>query len=169
MLGWKMNVTLPDVSHCVICVAPHTSNWDLLIGKVFYAAIGRHTYFMMKREWFTFPLGIFFRAIGGIPVNRSKKSSLVDQMVEQFKTRRRFQLAITPEGTRKPNPEWKRGFYYMALEAKVPIQLFAIDYAKKTITATRSLIPSGNLDADMVEIKNYYSTFTGKNPKNFAY
>lgn len=86
LLGWKTNVTVPDYDKCVICAAPHTSNWDLFIGKLFYGAIGRKTSFMMKKEWFFFPLGLIFKAVGGIPVNRGRKSSLVDQMTESLQT-----------------------------------------------------------------------------------
>ena len=71
ILGWKTNVTVPDYDKCVITAAPHTSNWDLFIGKLFYGAIGRKTYFMMKKEWFFFPLGLIFKAVGGIPVDLS--------------------------------------------------------------------------------------------------
>ena len=84
LLGWKTNVTVPNYDKCVICAAPHTTNMDLFIGKLFYGAIGRKTSFMMKKEWFFFPLGILFKAVGGIPVNRGRKSSLVEQMAEVF-------------------------------------------------------------------------------------
>lgn len=84
LLGWKTNVTVPNYDKCVICAAPHTTNLDLFIGKLFYGAIGRKTSFMMKKEWFFFPLGVFFRAVGGIPVDRGRKTSLVDQMVHNF-------------------------------------------------------------------------------------
>ncbi|MDR1004338.1 MAG: lysophospholipid acyltransferase family protein [Prevotellaceae bacterium] len=168
LLGWKTNVTLPNIPKCVICVAPHTSNWDLFYGKVFYNAIGRDTCFMMKKEWFFFPVGSFFRAIGGIPVNRDRKTSMVDQMAALFERRKQFHLAITPEGTRKANPDWKKGFYYIALKAGVPIYLYAIDYVSKTITATHSIHPSGDIDKDMGEIKRYYQDFHGKHPRNFT-
>ena len=80
LLGWKTNVTVPNYDKCVICAAPHTTNLDLFIGKLFYGAIGRKTSFMMKKEWFFFPLGVFFKAVGGIPVDRSRKTSLVDKV-----------------------------------------------------------------------------------------
>ena len=140
LLGWKTNVTVPDYDKCVICAAPHTSNWDLFIGKLFYGAIGRKTSFMMKKEWFFFPLGLIFKAVGGIPVNRGRKSSLVDQMTEKFANSKHFHLAITPEGTRKANPNWKKGFYYIALKAQVPIMLIGIDYPSKTISSTKAVI-----------------------------
>ena len=168
LLGWKTNVTVPNYAKCVICAAPHTTNWDLFIGKLFYGAIGRKTSFMMKKEWFFFPLGILFKAVGGIPVNRGKKSSLVDQMAQRFSSSSYFNLAITPEGTRKANPNWKKGFYYIALKAQVPILLIGIDYEKKTITATRELMPSGDIEKDLKEIKLYFKDLKGKKPENFA-
>lgn len=168
ILGWKMNITVPYYDKCVICAAPHTSNWDLFIGKLFYGAIGRKTSFMMKKEWFFFPLGLIFKSMGGIPVDRSRKTSLVDQMADRFDKSTRFHLAITPEGTRKPNSEWKKGFYYIALKAHVPIVLFGIDYPSKTITGTKVVIPSGDIDKDMNEIKQYFTQFKGKKPNNFA-
>ena len=72
LLGWKTNVTVTNYDKCVICAAPHTTNLDLFIGKLFYGALGRKTSFMMKKEWFFFPLGLFFKAVGGIPVDRSR-------------------------------------------------------------------------------------------------
>ncbi|WP_300901539.1 1-acyl-sn-glycerol-3-phosphate acyltransferase [uncultured Bacteroides sp.] len=168
ILGWKTNVTVPNYDKCVICAAPHTSNWDLFIGKLFYGAMGRKACFMMKKEWFFFPLGLIFKSIGGIPVNRGRKSSLVDQMAERFANSKRFQLAITPEGTRKANPEWKKGFYFIALKAQVPIVLIGVDYRTKTITATKAIMPSGDLEKEMREVKLYYKDFEGKNPKNFV-
>lgn len=61
LLGWKAEVNVPDFKKCIICAAPHTTNWDLFIGKLFITAIGRESGFLMKKEWFFFPLGIIFR------------------------------------------------------------------------------------------------------------
>lgn len=168
LLGWKTVVTVPFHKKCVICAAPHTSNWDLLIGKLFYGSLGRNASFMMKKEWFFFPLNLVFKAMGGIPVNRGKKNSLVDQMARRFASCSRFNLAITPEGTRKANPEWKKGFYYIALQAQVPIMLFGIDYPSKTITCTKAIMPSGDIEKDMREIKRYFMQFTGRHPEYFS-
>ncbi len=169
LMGWREEVTEPFHDKCVICVAPHTSNWDLFVGKVYWCAKGRKACFMMKKEWFFFPLGLIFRAMGGIPVDRSKKTSLVDQMAERFRQSEKFNLTITPEGTRKPNPDWKKGFYYIALKAGVPIQLIAFDYERKLISYTRCFTPTGDFDHDIVEIKSYFKDFKGKHPENFAY
>lgn len=168
ILGWKMHITVPFEDKCVICAAPHTSNWDLFIGKLFYGALGRRASFMMKKEWFFWPLGVFFRNIGGIPVDRGKKQSLTDQMAERFAKSKEFNLAITPEGTRKPNPNWKRGFYYIAMKANVPIMLIGIDYGRKVIECTKTIHPTGDYDRDIIEIKDYFRPFRGKHPENFA-
>ena len=82
VLGWKSVVNVPDFDKCIICAAPHTSNWDLFIGKLFYGAIGRDAGFMMKQDWFFWPLGPFFRWMGGIAVDREKRTSLVDQVIK---------------------------------------------------------------------------------------
>lgn len=168
LLGWKTKVSVPDYDKYIICAAPHTTNWDLFIGKLFMASIGRETGFMMKKEWFCWPLGPIFRSMGGIPVDRSRKTSLVDQMIDIAKTSKKFHLAITPEGTRKANPNWKKGFYYIAQGAGLPIILVAIDYSTKCITAEKVIHPCGDFQKDMREIKLYYKNFKGKHPENFS-
>ncbi len=168
VLGWKTRVTVPDYNKYVICCGPHTSNWDLFYGKLFYAAIGRETQFMMKKEWFFWPLGVFFRWAGGIPVDRGKRTSLVEQMVTACKNSETFHLAITPEGTRKANPNWKKGFYHIALRAGVPIVVIGIDYERKLITAEKEIMPTGDLEHDLREIKLYLKDFKGKHPENFT-
>jgi hypothetical protein len=93
---------------------------------------------------------------------------LTDQIVEWFESHERFQLAITPEGTRKSNPDWKRGFYYIAQRADVPILLTFIDYRTKTAGIERIFSPTGDEEKDIYEIKSYFKNFVGKNPEGFA-
>ncbi|MEG2573557.1 MAG: 1-acyl-sn-glycerol-3-phosphate acyltransferase, partial [Bacteroides sp.] len=157
-----------DYDKYIVCAAPHTSNWDFIIGKLFYGAIGRDTGFMMKKEWFFFPFGALLRYMGGIPVYRDKKTSLVEQVVNEIGRRETFHLAITPEGTRSANPNWKKGFYYIALRAKIPIVLIGIDYLTKTVTANKVIFPTGDMEKEMKEIKLYFTQFTGRIPKNFS-
>lgn len=168
LFGWEVIATLPDYPKCVICVAPHTSNWDFILGELAYGSIGRKAGFLMKKEWFFFPLGYLFRAMGGIPVDRKSSSSLTDQLAGRFFQNGRLAIAITPEATRKPNPDWKLGFYYTALKAQVPIVLAYIDYKDKQIGLTQSIIPSGNVEKEMAEIKNFYRNRQGKYPENFV-
>ena len=168
--GWKIENNVPKRDRCVICVAPHTSNVDLWVGLLAFATLKRgKPNFLMKKEWFRFPLGWFFRLLGGFPVDRSKHTSITDQMAEHIKSADHFVLAVTPEGTRKPNADWKKGFYYIALKADIPILLYGVDYEKKEIVCTRTFIPTGNVDADMKVIKDYFKDFKGKYPEKFVY
>ena len=168
VLGWKIGPAGENIPKCVICVAPHTSNLDLTIGKLFYNAIGKKAQFLMKKEWFFFPLNFFFKSMGGIPVNRSKKSSITEQLAREFAKRDIFHLAIAPEGTRKKAEEWKSGFYYIALKARVPIQIGVIDYFKKEIGIKATFYPTGNADQDILAIRAMYEGVRGYHRNNFA-
>lgn len=167
-MGYRVNVTQPQPDKYVIALAPHTSNWDFIIGNLYCRAMGFKCNFMMKKQWFFWPLGYVMKALGGIPVERSKKMSLTDQMAQQAKERDTFHLCITPEGTRKPVTEWKKGFYYIALKADIPVLLYALDYEKKLISCTKTIHPNGNIEEQMAEIKDYYKNVIGKIPANFA-
>lgn len=168
--GWKVDITVPDYPRCIICVAPHTSNWDFILGKLAYASIGRKAGFLMKDTWFVFPLGIFFRAIGGVPVPRSKqrKGSLVDYMVNRFKHSTRLTVAITPEGTRSKTTQWHTGFLRIAYDADVPIVLGAFDFPTKRVIINETFQPTGDLSADIAAVKTFYRPFTGLYPDKFS-
>lgn len=167
-LGWKLNVNKSIPNKCIIALAPHTSNWDFIIGQLYMRSQGMRINFLMKKEWFFWPLGPIFKHMGGIPVYRSKHTSMTDNLAHEADSRSSFQLCITPEGTRSLNPDWKKGFYYIALKARIPILLFGLDYERKLIECTKSFIPSGNLDEEMREVKLYYKDFKGKHPENFT-
>lgn len=166
--GWNISNDVVIPAKCVICIAPHTSNWDFIWSNLFNKAMRAKAHFFMKKEWFRFPLGKFMRALGGIPVDRSKKTSLTDQIAEEFEKHDQFQIGITPEGTRKYNTEWKRGFYYIALKANVPIVLASIDYEKKELGYKKIIHPTGNYDTDIIEIKSFYKNVKGKRPELFG-
>ena len=168
LIGWKVVGQTDYPPKCVICVAPHTSNWDLPLGLVVYTSLGRKASFLIKKEWFFFPMNLIFKVLGGIPVDRSRKTSLTDQIAEIYGQRDSFQLAITPEATRKRNPEWKKGFYYIAVAANVPIVVTALDYKKKEANFIKVVIPSGDVDADIEIIKSCYTDVTAKHPEQFA-
>ena len=161
-------MTVPDYPKSIICVAPHTSNWDFILGKLAYAAVGRKAGFLMKESWFFFPLGCIFRAMGGIPVPRQKGTALTERIVERFNHAERLSIAITPEGTRKRTDKWRRGFLYIAYDAHIPVLLGAIDYRRKEISIVKEFTPTGDVDADLRKIKDYYKDFTGKYPSNFC-
>lgn len=167
-MGWKCEISETIGKKGIIALAPHTSNFDFILGILYSRAEGIKSNFLMKKEWFFWPLGCIMRKLGGIPVYRSKKMSLTDQLAKVANERESFLLCITPEGTRSRVEEWKRGFYYIALKANLPIWLYGIDYSTKTIKCTKTIIPDGNIEEQMRLIMSYYKDFKGKHPEKFA-
>lgn len=168
LMGWKTEVTVDLPQKYIIALAPHTSNWDFIMGLLYSRAEGFRCEFLMKKEWFFWPLGPIFRSLGGIPVQRSKHTSMTDQLAAIARERETFGLCITPEGTRKRTTDWKHGFYYIALKADLPILLFGLDYGQKRIVCTKTIMPDGDVERQMAEIKQYFKDFQGKYPENFA-
>jgi 1-acyl-sn-glycerol-3-phosphate acyltransferase len=167
LMGWKSVITIDEPPKSVVCLAPHTTNIDFFIGQLFRLSLRKKYYFLMKKEWFFFPLNILFKGLGGIPVDRSRSNSLTDLLANKFEIRPNFHLAITPEGTRGLVHEWKMGFYYIALKAEVPIQLAYIDYSKKEVGITKLFYPSGNEKNDMLEIQDFYRGRVALFPEKF--
>lgn len=168
MAGWTVDITVPDYPKYIICVAPHTSNWDFVLGKLAYASVGRKAGFLMKESWFFFPLGMIFKAMGGIPVPRRKGSSLVETIVRKFDASDRLAIAITPEGTRSLTTQWRHGFLHIARQARVPVLLGAIDFRTKTVSIRMTFTPTGHTESDMRSIKDFYKNFTGRHPEKFS-
>lgn len=167
VMGWQAKVTVPMGEKYIIALAPHTSNMDFIIGLLYSRAMGIRSDFLMKKEWFFWPVGILMRKLGGIPVNRSRKTSMTDQLAQIATERKTFHLTITPEGTRSRTKDWKKGFYYIALKAGLPILLYGVDYPSKYICCTKCIIPDGRVDEQMHEIKLYFKDFRGRHPEKF--
>ena len=155
--GWKVEITAPRRDKCVICVAPHTSNWDFILGLLAYRSLGRKANFLMKEFWFFFPLKYLLKALGGIPVPKAGSGgTLTDSIIHRFDTADYINLAVTPEGTRSARTKWRTGFLYIAYGAHVPVLLGIIDYGSKTVIIKDEFNPSGNIDEDMQKVKDYY-------------
>ena len=167
-LGWKNDITDEHYGKFIICLAPNTSNMDFIIGLLYRTAEDMEINFLMKKEWFVWPLGLLLKKIGGIPVWRDKHTRMTDVLAETALREPKFRLCITPEGTRSLNPDWKKGFYYIALKARIPILLYGLDYRHRLIQCTKRLIPTGDVDKDMAEIKDYFKGFTGRHPELFT-
>ncbi|MEN9936793.1 MAG: hypothetical protein RLZZ387_3372 [Chloroflexota bacterium] len=168
LLGWRLEGTLPTAPKIVIIAAPHTSNWDFPYAMLLAFAYRLRINFMMKDELFRPPWGWFFRALGGIPINRRARNNVVDQMVARIRESERMQLVIPPEGTRSKVTAWKTGFYYIALAAGVPIVLGFLDFRRKVGGFGPAIMPSGDLEADLEQIRAFYSGVTGRRPENFG-
>jgi len=165
--GWKIVGEKPEgLQKFVIIAAPHTSNWDFVYARAAFYMMKIPLKYTIKKELFFFPLGWVLDKMGGIPINRSKKKgNMVAQMAQNFKKRDHLALMITPEGTRSYAKEWKKGFYYIAQEAAVPILLGYLDYKKKEAGIGPCVYPSGNYEADLEKIQAFYRTITAKYPE----
>ncbi len=169
LFGWKIDKgEIDSVQKAVLVVAPHTSMYDFVIGRMAFFQFGLKVRFVIKKEMFWFPLGIFLKALGGIPINRKNPSGVVEQIANVIKKNDRIFLAITPEGTRKLNKNWKKGFYHIATKAEVPMVLAYIDYKKKVGGVGPIIQVSGNFEADLEQIQSFYKTITAKHPKQFS-
>lgn len=166
--GWKVVGTIPNEKKMVIVTAPHTSNWDFVVGRLFMYSIGLKPKLLMKKELFFFPLGWLLTKLGGIPVDRRKKNDIIDRMVCEFARADSLVLVIAPEGTRKRVSEWKKGFHYIAGSANVPILPGYFDYKKKTIGIGDPFFVSKDITADINRIKDFVKDVTPKYPNLFA-
>lgn len=166
--GWKFVGDMPQQKKGVIIAAPHTSNWDFIWAKLAFLSLKIPTTILMKKEMFFFPLGNILRGLGVMPVNRSKSSNLVEQLCVEFKKRETLYITLSPEGSRSKREHWKRGFYYIAMGAGVPIYIGIINYQDKTMRIGAEFVPTGDVEADMKIIKNFYRNSKPKFPDRFA-
>jgi len=168
LFGWRAVGSLADFPKCVIVVAPHTSNWDFPVLVLVAIALRLKVTWMGKHTLFRPPFGGIMRRLGGLPIDRSARHNMVEQAVESFRTHDRLLLVITPEGTRKRAPYWRSGFYHVALGAQVPMALAFADYRRKVGGIGGMMMPSGDIDADMALIRDFYIGIVGKNPDQFG-
>ena len=168
LFGWRAVGSLADHPKCVIVVAPHTSNWDFPVLMLVKIALGLKVSWMGKHTLFRPPFGWIMRRLGGMPIDRSARHNMVEQAVESFRTHDRLLLAIPPEGTRKRTPYWRSGFYHIALGAQVPIAFAFADYRRKVGGIGGVIVPSGDVDADMALIRDFYGGIIGKRPDQFG-
>lgn len=170
LVGWKIDEHAPQgVKKCVCVVGPHTSNWDFIIGRMAFILYGMKPKILIKKELFFFPLGIFLKAMGGVPVDRKKNNNMTDYAVKLFEEAEQLYMVFTPEGTRSYNPNWKKGFYYIAIKANVPIYICYVDYKNKMGGFREQFTPTGDVDKDIAYIKSVLGEYTGRFPENGIY
>lgn len=160
--GWQILGEVPDEPKMLLVGAPHTSNWDYIFTVLTMYSLGIDLHYVGKASLFDNPLGGLMRYLGGVSLDRATSQGFVDQMVEEFKQRDTFILAIMPEGTRSKVEKWRSGFYYIALGAGVPIVLVIFDYGRKIMHLGPTIWPSGDYEADLAEIQSHFAGIRGK-------
>jgi len=167
--GWELTGEFPNINKSVIIFAPHTSNWDFIIGKLYLNEKGVETSALVKKELFFFPMNLVMNFLGSIPVDRkNKKNNVVSSLASVFNKKEKFNLIVSAEGTRKKETHWKKGFYNIAKTANVPIVISYIDFEKKKVGIKGVVEDTSNIEKTMKEITAIYRNVKGKYPENFA-
>jgi 1-acyl-sn-glycerol-3-phosphate acyltransferase len=168
LLGWRIEGEAPAAPKYVMIAAPHTSNWDFPYTLLVAFALRLNIYWMGKHSLFPPVLGAVMRWLGGIAVDRSKAGNLVQGTIDAFAATESLVVIVPPEGTRGKVTHWKTGFYYIAQGAGVPIALGYLDFKRKAGGIQGLFYPTGDIEADMVKIKQFYAGITGKRPQHFC-
>ena len=170
VLGWKVvgntNFSKDKVKKAVLISAPHTSNFDFIIGLLLRKVVNIKSNYLGKKELFIWPLGYYFKAVGGVPVDRKNKENKVDTIAKLFEDKEEFRLTLAPEGTRSKVEQWRTGFYYIAKKANVPIIMFTLDFGNKQNKVSEPFYPTNNVEEDFKYMKSFFEGVRGKNPNN---
>lgn len=167
LLRFRFEGSIPDVPRCVMIVAPHTSNWDFVVGLSAKLALGLRARFIAKHTLFRGPFGSCLRWLGGIPVDRRAPGGVVESAVEAMRGAERLYLVITPEGTRGKVAAWKAGFYRIAHGAGVPILPIAFDYRRRAVAFEALFQPSGDYEADLPALQAGFDAGMAYRPESY--
>jgi 1-acyl-sn-glycerol-3-phosphate acyltransferase len=153
LLRWRIEGAVPPVSRCVLIVAPHTSNWDFVVGLAAKLALGLRVHWLGKHTLFRGPFDGVLRWLGGIPVDRDAALRVVDAAVARFEAAPQLFLAMAPEGTRRRVLRWKSGFHRIAVGAGVPILPVALDWGARAVRLQPLFQPTPDFDADLERLR----------------
>lgn len=165
--GWKFSGSFPDEKKFILAVAPHTSNWDFLVGLRIKFAYNLRVNFLAKNSLFFWPLGAWLRFLGGLAIDRSAAKGFVGQMVDNFNKTDELVIVVTPEGTRSKVSKWKTGFLHMAKQANVPVVPMALDYANKEVKCFPAVHITGEIEKELESFQALFSKDIAKKPENY--
>ena len=166
ILGWQVvgniNMSQHTIKKAVIIAAPHTSWHDFYMGVLFRSVVDINTNYVAKKELFAFPFGWFFKALGGIPINRGVNENKVEAIANLFMGKEEFRITLSPEGTRKKVETWRTGFYHIAKKANVPIIMFTLDFGNKQNKVSEPFYTTDDIEADFKFMHKFYEGVQGK-------
>ena len=165
--GWRFEGTIPNIPKMMIIVAPHTSNWDFVVGVAAKFALGIRASFLGKDTLFRGPLGAFMRWLGGIPVYRHAPRNAVEATVAHVQAHARIVLVLSPEGTRKKLPAWRTGFHYVATGAGLPILPAALDFSTRTVRFFPLYHPTARVEENLAALGALYDARMAYRPEQY--
>ncbi|HYC51383.1 MAG TPA: lysophospholipid acyltransferase family protein [Gemmatimonadaceae bacterium] len=157
LLRWRVDGEVPDIPKMVMIAAPHSSNWDFIVGVAAKLGMRLRVKFLAKDSLFRFPLGFLMRGLGGIPIDRSASNAVVTSTITEFQRRAQLILVIAPEGTRKQVSRWRTGFYHIAHGAGVPIVTAAFNWGERAIQIGAPFYTTGDVEADLRALQERFS------------
>ena len=164
LTGWKIEGTLPNVKRIVVVSAPHTSNWDFIIGMIILFGIDIKAYYLVKKSVFIPIFKILLSKLGGIPVDRNNPELLVQTIADYSKNNEGVLIVVTPEGTRKKVTKWKTGFLRIAKISNSIILPMGLDYPPKTFRLEKGFNPTGDNEKDILALKFIFKDYKGRHP-----
>jgi 1-acyl-sn-glycerol-3-phosphate acyltransferase len=167
LLGWRFEGEVPNVSRVILVVAPHTSNWDFLVGISTMLALGLDARWIGKDTLFRPPLGPLLRWLGGTPIDRDAPEGVVENAVRQLGAADRLCLTLSPEGTRRRVERWKTGFHRMARRADVPVWPVALDYSRKAVVLLPLYTVSDDVEGDVRALRSLFTPAMARHPDQF--
>lgn len=166
MGGWKIEGDMPrDISKFIIIAADHTSNWDFAIGMAVKWFFRLKAGFFAKHSLFFWPLGVLMRALGGVPVERSRSGNRVQDAVDEINKSENFVLVIAPEGTRSKVARWKTGFYHIARGADIPVVPVGFDFTNKRVVVGEAMDMTGDVKNDFQRMHRFFVPLEGRHPE----
>jgi 1-acyl-sn-glycerol-3-phosphate acyltransferase len=167
LVGWRIEGALPALPRFTLIVAPHTSNWDFVIGVLAMFATGLRASWLGKHSIFRFPLAPVLRWLGGEPVDRSAPQGVVEMAIDRFRTRPQWVLALSPEGTRRPVSQWKTGFHRIAAGAGVPIVPVCLDYRSRVVGIGAPAAPGRDETASVTALRALFRKEMARHPGRY--
>lgn len=167
-MGWKVEGKFPDIPKSIVVVAPHTSYWDAILGKLFLLSFKVNHRFLSKKELFYFPMNIIMYLFGAVPVGGVKNRNAIHDACNLLHNANGLHVVICPEGRFARTERWNSGFYYMAFKADVPIVVAYLDYRKKEIGVKGVITDLSDINNVYKELTGYYVGVSAKYPEDFA-
>ncbi len=165
LLGWQVKGNFPEQKKFILAVAPHTSNWDFIIGVAVMFSLDLKINFLGKHSIFIWPFKGLLESIGGIPIFRDSRHGVVDQLVKRCRESEYFVLGIAPEGTRSKTNQWKSGFLHIAHQANIPVVPVSLHFDKKQVILQPAKMISADIDAELIRFKHCFDDACAKNPQ----
>lgn len=164
---WRIVSEAPREPKFVAIVAPHTSNWDFLVGVAVMFTLDLDVHWFGKDSLFRWPLGPILRRLGGRPVARDTAQGVVAEIATAVRAEPQFILALAPEGTRKRVRAWRTGYYRIAEEADIPIVPVWLDWSRREVGIGAPFRATGGMERDRAALQSLYRPEMARDPSRF--